>query len=587
MDWLHRGLRPTLERAWSSSPVVVLQGPRAVGKTTLAGMIKRTGTIHDLSSAAELRAAETSPRAWVEAMLPGSVIDESQRLPSLAIDVKRCVDARGGIPGQFLLTGSVRLRSDQLSGSDPLVGRATRLDLLPFTQSELFGTPRDSVASLFDDDPATWNLEPTDQGNMIVRVSHGGMPFLRSVTDDSARRRLLQTYVENQFTVELPGSVRDVAGRQRLFRWLCASAGQIRDYKKFADPNELDPKSVRSYVDDLLELFLLTEIKPWHQLADRRESHKPRLFPIDPAFASVGLGLRRESRFFGSAGGPLLEAFVATELQRLLTWSSVDGAMFHWRKDDRREVDLIVEDRRSGRLLAIEVKSDREPKGEYFNGIHAFRDAYPKRDIRGIVMHCGDHVLRHSDVDWFVPFSSLWQLGDLTAPVATSVRSLSDALDQARGRVVQQTRFVDIEESEKWIEHAQRSLIDEVQPMLGSIAAELEGFGFTVDVNPHPIPLWSTLAPRTAVLLATVLMDMNIQASGQSTGHKAWLVRIQGSVMGDGTVRWQVDHHFGSVHTTIGSSVTAGWDESPRSSVEAALVSFVDDLPRLVAEWPR
>ena len=56
--------------------------------------------------------------------------------------------------------------------------------------------------------------------------------------------------------------------------------------------------------------------------------------------------------------------------------------------------------------------------------------------------------------------------------------------------------------------------------------------------------------------------------------------------MGDGTVRWQVQLYLGSEQKTLGSPATARWDESPRSSVEQALVSFVDDLPRLVSEWP-
>jgi uncharacterized protein len=583
---LDRGLKSVVEVAWRSSPVVVLQGPRAVGKTTLVRGLERAGSFHDLSSDDELRQVETSPRAWIESLPFGTVIDECQRLPSLPIDVKRMVDSRSGVPGQFLLTGSVRMRTDQLGGSDPLVGRAIRLDLLPFAQCELLQEPLDIMTELFDGNPASWNLAPTDQSDMIRRCVKGGMPFMRTLQHEDGGSRLLQNYVDSQFNGEAAESTRDVVSLRRLFRWLCASAGQIRDYKKFGDPNEINAKVVPRLIEDLLRQFLVTEIKPWHPLQDRRESHKPRLFPIDSAFVADQIGMSSRDQFLGPAGGSLLETFAANEIARLLTWSAIDGTLFHWRKDDTHEVDLIVEDRRSGRLLAIEVKSDREPKQDYFSGIRAFRAQYPDRNIRGIVLHCADNVVRHTATpdDWFLPFSALWQAAPL--PQATGPkRSLADALADVR-RKIGGDQFVDPSTTTEWVQQAERHIESVVRPLLENIAETVQNLGFatTITATATAKPYLTTMA-RSDTRFVGIPTRLEIRSNSISPPRSSWLIEVGCDVLTNGTTNWSVFGFLGGQREDFGPPVTLRNENTPRSVVEEGLITFVDALPRLIETW--
>lgn len=194
-----RGLERPVQDAWESASVVVLEGPRAAGKTTLVKQLRQTRHYVDLSVSDDYDHAAASPRGWVETLAPGTVIDEAQRISGLDAEVKRIVDRPTAAPGHFLLTGSVRMRRTDLGSTDPLVGRARRLQLLPFAQCEIEGSPRDVVSELMNGDPATWATRPTDQSEAIERVTRGGFPFLQNVRESSQRRNLIEDYVRGVF----------------------------------------------------------------------------------------------------------------------------------------------------------------------------------------------------------------------------------------------------------------------------------------------------------------------------------------------------------------------------------------------------
>lgn len=107
------------------TPVVVLQGARQVGKSTLAATIatgRSNATLVTLDDEPVRRAALTDPAGFIEGFDGLTVIDEVQRAPELLLAIKARVDRRR-TPGQLLLTGSANLRRLR-SVHDSLAGRA-------------------------------------------------------------------------------------------------------------------------------------------------------------------------------------------------------------------------------------------------------------------------------------------------------------------------------------------------------------------------------------------------------------------------------------------------------------------------------
>jgi uncharacterized protein len=429
MELLPRGLFQTVSEAWASAPVVVLEGLRATGKTTLARQISAPGSFRDLSQPDERERARRDTWGWVEALPKGTVIDEAQLVPDLQLAIKREVDRRSGGPGQFFLTGSARLNTSELGGSDPLVGRARRLRLHPFSQCEIDGQPLDVITALFEESPTDWAVAECPHDEVIQRASRGGFPFMFTARDGAPSPAMLTDYAAQLFNGDVYRTGKNTDQILRLFRWLTARSGTLRNFRQFADQTDLGRDTIADYLDALTHINLVEWVPGYRAAQDGRETERARVFVADPAFVAAVHGSRPDAiKADDDVFASLLETFVATELIRLAAWSPTGASIFHWREDNKREVDLVLE-RHDGGLVGIEVKAARNARQDHTRGLEAFRNRYPKRFLRGYVLHSGDHVTSLGHNLWGVPFSALWSIGEpLTPKPANLVDRFSDAI---------------------------------------------------------------------------------------------------------------------------------------------------------------
>lgn len=124
MGVVERAIAPSVLAALADTPVVVVNGARQVGKTTLVARLDYPGSseVVSLDDVANRDAARDDPRAFVSRPVDTLVIDEAQLEPGLFRAIKAEVD-RDRRPGRFLLTGSARLLSAP-DMADALVGRS-------------------------------------------------------------------------------------------------------------------------------------------------------------------------------------------------------------------------------------------------------------------------------------------------------------------------------------------------------------------------------------------------------------------------------------------------------------------------------
>ena len=324
-------------------PAVALLGPRQVGKTTLARSIAKSypeSIYLDLERPADVRRLD-DPDAYLRAQRGRLVVlDEVHRVPAL-FEVLRGVidDAResGHRTGQFLLLGSA---SPTLMGmaSESLAGRLAYLELAPID-------PLEAATSAVPID-ATW--------------LRGGFPdSLLARTDGASfawREAFVRTYLEREVPLFAPRV--GVAALGRLWRMLAHNSGGILDAAKLASGLGVSGPTVTRYVELLVDLGLVRELRPWHANLGKRLVKRPKVFIRDTGLLHALVDVETMDGLLGHpVVGPSYESLVVE------TVINVAGPRFHpyfYRTSAGAEIDLILA-RGDKPVIAIEVKRSSAP----------------------------------------------------------------------------------------------------------------------------------------------------------------------------------------------------------------------------------
>ena len=146
-----RRLVDVAEARFAEEPVLVLNGPRTVGKSTLLGQLAaRLGRpVIDCDDPATRSAVRADPGRFVESAEP-VLIDEYQHVPELLDAIKAQLN-RDLRPGRYVLAGSTRYAAIP-AAAEALTGRVDIIPVLPLTQGEIDGIRETFVARLLDGD---------------------------------------------------------------------------------------------------------------------------------------------------------------------------------------------------------------------------------------------------------------------------------------------------------------------------------------------------------------------------------------------------------------------------------------------------
>lgn len=412
---LPRRAEVLVREALSDTPVVLIQGTRQVGKSTLAAQVL-AGTdtpLFTLDIAATYNVASSDPDAFVR-QRPGSLlaIDEVQRSPELLRAIKAAVD-EDRTPGRFLLTGSANLLT--IPGHhESLAGRAETIPLYGLSQGEILGG-HDSLADRLlrgDEQPLSDLHSPLTRADYLDLVCDGSYPEARL-----RRGRRRHAWFDNYLKRIVDRDARDLSRLTHidrlphLIRLLAANnAGELVKSRIAADAG-IPETSLPGYLDLLESLYLTQTIPAWGGSLTQRVTGRPKVSLLDTGLAARLTNLSAEALSPTGAGAPhagrLLEAFVAGELRRQSTWTERPFELFHFRDRNGLEVDLILEDD-SRHLAGIEVKASTSVDARDFKGLTFLQARTGPRFTLGVVLYTGKQPLRFAEKLWALPLAALW-----------------------------------------------------------------------------------------------------------------------------------------------------------------------------------
>jgi uncharacterized protein len=397
--------------ALSDTPVVVVNGPRQAGKTTLVRSLPYTGRaeIVTLDDEAARQAAGYDPRAFLGRSVDTLVIDEAQLQPGLFRAIKAEVD-RDRRPGRFLLTGSSRLLAAP-GMADALVGRVEALELWPFAERELAGLHSPTfVDSLFTDPSTLLRQGTTERADVFELLLRGGFP--ESVRRTPRRRR---AWFEGYVTTTLQSVVAELAALERLADMprllaLCAGrTGTELNVSAVASDLGIPARTMSGYLARLETAFLLRLVPAWSTNLSAKVVRRPKLFVCDVALAAhlQGKSLSSLTRSGTTTVGPLLETLAATELIRQLSWSDTPATLGHFRDRSGIEVDLILEHPDS-RIVGIEIKATSTPRAEDLRGLRFLAERLGDRFVYGCLLTLASEATPFGNKLATLPISALW-----------------------------------------------------------------------------------------------------------------------------------------------------------------------------------
>lgn len=389
-------------------PVLLLTGPRQVGKTTMLehlieveGKGRKKVSLDDLTLR-EL--AKTDPKMFFQLYQPPLLIDEVQYAPELFPYIKIMVDERHQ-PGDFWLTGSQLFK--MMEGvQESLAGRVALLHLSPLSQSEIMKRPPEPPFSL--ELPL---LSERQNGRQMLNtpevfqhIHQGGMPALVTETYSNASI-FYSSYIDTYMERDVRRLSNDIDSLKflRFLRSVAARTSQQVNYKGIADDAEIDQTTAKNWLHVLEALGIIFLLEPYSNNVLKRTVSTPKLYFYDSGIVCY---LTRwsspETAMEGAMSGALLENYTVAEIIKTYQNAGQEPFLYYYRDKDAREIDLILE--QDGKLFPIEIKKMASPPKK-LTKVFDLIDKSPLQRGTGAILCMADQLGAFDQNNLIVPIS--------------------------------------------------------------------------------------------------------------------------------------------------------------------------------------
>ncbi len=370
--WIRRELTKPLEKLTSHYPVLVLTGPRQVGKTSLLEKAFPNCGYASLDFVQTAEQARTSPAEFLRDNPPPVIIDEIQYSPTLLKHIKASVDRQPNMKGAYLLTGSQSFPLMQ-AVSESLAGRAAVVSMLSLG---------------FDEWRAGSGTVP--EKDRLSFLFRGGFPALWNQPEDPVDRvRWYQSYTATYLERDIRnilnvGSLRDF---NRFIRACAIRTGQLLNMSDMGRDVGVSANTVKKWLSVLEASGTIYLLEPYHSSMGKRIVKTPKLYFTDTGLAAFLCGYSSADALRGSHQiGAFWENHVVTQWLRWKNNHHPEAALWFWQDRIKNEVDLLIE--KDGLLHQIECKWKEVPDRSDLKGIRKFRDTYPDELLGNAFIAC-------------------------------------------------------------------------------------------------------------------------------------------------------------------------------------------------------
>lgn len=357
-DYRPRALEHACQVAAEQFPVLMVTGPRQVGKTSLLEHLREPGRAYVTLDDMSLRAlARRDPALFLQRFPPPVLIDEIQHAPGLFPAIKLEVD-RNPVSGGVWMTGSQSF--PLMKGvSESLAGRVAVLNLLGFSAREADRRAADAPPFL----PGSAGVKSrgasaarTSLVGVYERIWRGSFPALvtgRVRDRDLFYRSYVQTYLQRDVRDLL--KVGDLEAFLRFLRAAAARTAQLLNYTDLARDCGVSVNTAKSWMSVLVASHQVLLLPAWHANLSKRLYTTPKLHFLDTGLCAYLTEWSTPATLeAGAMSGAILETYVVGEVLKSWWHAGKEPSLYHYRDKDGREIDLLIAS--DGRLHPVEIK---------------------------------------------------------------------------------------------------------------------------------------------------------------------------------------------------------------------------------------
>jgi len=340
-------------------PVVMVCGPRQVGKTTMLRKVcselmdKLNYVTFDNVMLREL--ARKDPELFLQRYQPPLMIDEFQYVPELLPYIKMIVDSKGE-NGQYFLTGS-QLFSMMKNVSESLAGRVGLLQLYGFSYAEVSGNLSEAFVpkNTFGEYK---NLPQRSINEVFDYIFRGSMPRLVTypeLTPEDFYSSYVKTYLERDIRDII--NIRNERSFLRFLSCLAIRTGQELIVAELAKETEMDNKTIASWISILEATGIIFLLQPFYNNALKRVIKRPKLYFMDTGLAAyLSMWSSPQVLELSPMSGTMFETYVVSEIVKSYCYNGLDPRrhLYYYRDTTQREIDLVI--LKDNKLYPVEIK---------------------------------------------------------------------------------------------------------------------------------------------------------------------------------------------------------------------------------------
>jgi predicted AAA+ superfamily ATPase len=370
-----RSIQSLFEKNLRPNKVLMLIGPRRVGKTTfIRNYLKafKAEEILKLNGEDVLDAALIQERsvANYSRLLEGKkllVIDEAQHIPNIGMILKLIVDTIEGI--RVIASGSSAFDLHQQAG-EPLVGRMSTLNLFPLGQLE-FSKVEDFK---------------TTQENREERLIFGGYPELSQYSEWKDKEAYLYQLMNDYLLKDIlkVDGVRNSHKLYSLLRLIAFQIGKEVSLEELGRQLGMSKNTVERYLDMLSKVFVVYRISGFNRNLRKEIVKNNRWYFYDNGVRNAliqnfnKLDLRADV-------GELWENYLAAERIKFQNYTQLHCTNYFWRTYDQQELDWVETEGDTIRSYEFKYNLNKSPKAP-----KGWSNAYPEASFE--VIHSGNYL---------------------------------------------------------------------------------------------------------------------------------------------------------------------------------------------------